>query len=323
MDVAPEKDFFPPYFTPRMDPASVLRIGRMSEQARMRLWGRVATKHGFGRGMPYRFANTLYLALLEEERCRSTWPIRLTPQEDVAAQSAWTEQLSTIRKKLRFSIDDEFDPIEYEIKDGKRQKKERPARQQFVLHEAVIRRFVPHLRAQRILTSLDVERISSDIKLTLDPRLPRSSRWRYATFVNIVWYGLAPHLETREMLEPNNVWRELRKMIDSIHHNDPFFREMSKPQRRLELVNFALAMYEGTYRLIAETDARNQRYLDFVVNRQPVGELEEDPILALPIEPATTSNYEEALWIRRIAYDDLLRQTLMNCYMLMIAYAGT
>ncbi len=300
---------------------TTLRIGLMSEQARIRLWGRAANQHGFGRGMPYQFANTLYLALLEEERCRTTWPFPITPQDDEAAQSAWRAQLTTIRKHLRTRIDDEFDPIEYEEKNGKRKKKERPARQQFILHDAVQDRFVPYLRAQRILVDLNVARISSDIKLTLDRNLPRTPRWRYATFANIIWYGLAPHLETREMLDPNGVWRKVRHMVRFIHQSDDRFKEMSPKQRRLEWLNFALAIYESTYRLIGEADAHDRRYLDFVVNRKPVGQLIDDQILALPIEPATTNNYEEALWIRRVAYDDLLRQTLMNCYCLMISHA--
>ena len=108
---------------PPLTKADAVRIGLMPENARMRIWGRLAKKHGFGRGMPYQFANTLYLALLEEERVRMTWPINLTPQDDDAAQSAWKAQLRTIREHLSTRIDDEFDPIEYEVKDGKRKKR--------------------------------------------------------------------------------------------------------------------------------------------------------------------------------------------------------
>lgn len=303
LDATPDVTSQPRKIPPPLTQATALRIGLMPEQARIRFWGRVAAKHGFGRGMPYQFANTLYLALLEEERIKMQWPIKLTAKDDLEAQSAWAAQVRTLRQHLTRRID-EFDVA--------------GTRGQFNLHAEIERRFLRHLRAQRILTDLNVERISSDIKLTLDRKLERNPRWRYATFANIVWYSLAPHLETREMLEPNGVWRMLKHMIGQVRRIDPRFQEMSPKQRRLERINFALAIYEATYRLIAEADSRDRRYLDYVANRLPVGPLERDPILALPVEPATTNNLEEALWIRAVAYDDLLKHTLLNCYCLMI-----
>lgn len=136
--------------------------------------------------------------------------------------------------------------------------------------------------------------------------------WRYANFANIVWYQLGPHLRTREMLDPNAVWRRLRELFDGYQSFIGRWANYSDGHRRRELACYFLAIYERTCALLWERHGQDPRYLRDVSQREldPSG-LEH--ILTLPTESVGDHNLAEARLVRTMAYEELLLYTFVNC----------
>ncbi len=138
--------------------------------------------------------------------------------------------------------------------------------------------------------------------------------WRYANFAGIVWYGLAPHLRTREMLDQNSVWCRLRELFQGFQSFVGRRPDFNFRHRRREQASFILAVYERTCALLWEQYHRLPRYREDISQRRPTDPIESDFILALPTASVNDDNVAEARAVRATAYEELLLHTFANCH---------
>lgn len=260
-------------------------IGRNVELTTPRLLGRQQDELGFGADLNSTRADAILSAIVQADRVANAdaWPFR--HGEDHDAKARWFASVSESLSHSPYPVKDLFFTQ---------------------VHEGLDRlepRYVdPAFRLATVNHGLNFQP-SAD---------RRQLRWRYAAFATVLWHELAPHLRTREMLDPNGVWRTINRLAADerrLRGQD----WLSDRQRRDDRINFALAIYERTLTLLIEIRQNHPRYRRAISERPAATPLSTDVILALPVDPLHPELVAEARRIRAEAYEDMLLTTLDNC----------
>lgn len=140
-----------------------------------------------------------------------------------------------------------------------------------------------------------------------------SLAWRHYPFAYGIWWAMAPHLRTSEMLRVDAVHQRLIKLFTDYYAliNRRTFAKVSKGVQRSEMADFWLALFERTLVLHWESVLAEPRYVKFIAERMPAKD--GDPILEIKNAKGHPLPLDKALIVRQAAYQGLLVQTMHRC----------
>ncbi|MEK7637322.1 MAG: hypothetical protein AAB402_02985 [Patescibacteria group bacterium] len=181
------------------------------------------------------------------------------------------------------------------------------------LHEMLD--YVRLLRPQRVYDGLSFEQVMHPLhrpSAVIIPHLPTVLTWRHAPFARNVVGDRLPHLRTREMVQPDEVWNRLivlfRDYCSLLRRR--MYARLTPLQQTAEMISFYLALYERLLYLWYAESTRQVDYLAAVADRRPRSS--EDPVLALDDQPHPDISLDLLLTRRQVAYHRLIRILLQR-----------